>query len=72
MIPNSTLSPFHAGVTPAGALFGVAERGLHGVVDVDVAELVRTGQQRRGRAQVRQQPGGDRVELPDVAEGEGA
>ncbi len=69
--PQQHVQPLHAGVAPAGALFGVAERGLDGVVDVDVAELVRTGQQRRGRAQVGQQPGGDRVELPDVPEREG-
>ena len=70
MIPSRRVQAFHPAVATAGALLGVAEGRLHGVVDIDIGELVSTGQQRGLRAQVDQQPGRDRVELPDVAEGE--
>jgi len=46
--------------------------GLDRVVDVDVADLPGAGQHRGVPGQGGQEPGGDRVELPDVAEGEGA
>jgi len=61
----------HPDVATTGALLGVAERRLHGVVDVEVSELVATRQERGLPAQVAQQAGVNGVELPDVTEGEG-
>ena len=60
------------GVAAAGALLGVAVGLPHGVIDVEVGQLVGAEQQRSPRGQIGQQPGRDRVELPDVAEGERA
>ena len=39
------------------------------VIDIDVGDLIGAGQQRRRLRQGEQQPGGDRVQLPDMAEG---
>jgi hypothetical protein len=60
----------HAGVAATGAFLGVAVGRLHRVVDVHVGQRVRPGQQRGVAAQVDHQSGGDRVELPDMTEGE--
>jgi len=46
--------------------------GLDRVVDVEVGDLPDPGQDRRQPAQRGQHPGGDRVQLPDVSEREGA
>ena len=62
----------HPGVAAPGAVLGVAVGLAQGVIDVDVGQLVGTDQQRRQRGQADQQPGGDRAELADVAEGEAA
>ena len=59
-----------AGVAATGSLLGVAVGLTDGVVDVDVGQLAGSGQQRRSPGQVDQQSGRDRVELPDMAEGE--
>ena len=60
-----------AAVAAASALLGIAVGRFHGVVDVDVRQRVGAGQQRRLPAQVDQQPGRDRVELPDMPKHEG-
>jgi hypothetical protein len=57
-----------AGVAAAGALLGVAVGLPDRVIDVDVGQFVGTGQQRRVPGKVDQQPGRDRIELPDMAE----
>src|SRR5665648_506345 len=53
----------HPGVAVAGALLGVAVRGFHGVVDIDIGDLVRPGQQRTAPGQLGQLLAGDSVEL---------
>ena len=55
-----------------GCLLGVAVGALHGVVDVEVADLVRAAEQRALLVQLGEEPGGDCVELPAVTEGERA
>ena len=65
------VQPLHTGVAPTGALLGVAVGLPDGVVDIDVDQPVRGGQQRRAPAQVDQQPRRGGVELPEVPEGEG-
>src|SRR5664280_413766 len=71
-VAGSAFQALHPGVAVAGALLGVAVRGFHGVVDIDIGDLVRPGQQRAAPGQLGQQLAGDRVELTDVAEGERA
>jgi len=66
------ISAFHPGVAVPGALLGVAVRRLDGVIDVDERQHIGAGQHRRLRGEPGQQPGGDRVELADMTEGEGA
>ena len=68
--PEQRVQALHAGVAATGAFLGVAEGLFHGVVDIDVSQLARAGQQRSCLAQVDQQPGRDRVELPDMPERE--
>ena len=65
------VQPLHHAVTMAGALGGITEGRLHGVIDVDVGKLVGAGQQRSAGAQVDQQPRRERVELSNMTEGEG-
>lgn len=70
-VANSALSPFtslYADPTPPG----VAVHLPQGVVHVQIDDLVAAGQQRTRPGQPRQLPGGDRVELPDMAESERA
>jgi hypothetical protein len=64
------VQPFHPGVAAPSALLGVPVGLAHGVVDVDDHELVGAGPYRHRAGQCGQQPGGDRVELADMAEGE--
>jgi len=66
------LRPFTPGVAAAGARLGVAVGLAQRVIDVEVGQLVGTGQQRHLPGQGDQQPGRHRVELTDVAEGEAA
>ena len=58
------------GVAEPGALLGVAVDLDDRVVDIDQDRAVDPGQQRRAFGQPGQEPGGDRVELADVTEGE--
>ena len=61
-----------AGVAAASALLGVAAGLAQRVIDIDVGQLVGAGQQRRLASQIDQQPAANRVELPDMADGETA
>src|SRR5664280_1373987 len=45
-VASSAFQALHPGVAVAGALLGVAVRGLNGVVDIDIGDPVRPGQQR--------------------------
>src|SRR5660398_224464 len=45
-VASSAFQALHPGVAVAGALLGVAVRGFHGVVDIDIGDPVRPGQQR--------------------------
>src|SRR5450759_106862 len=71
-VASSAFKALHPGVAVAGALLGVAVRGFHGVVDIDIGDPVRPRQQRAAPGQLGQQLAGARVELTDVAEGERA
>ena len=67
---DQRVQALHAAVAEAGALLGVAVGRLHGVIDVDVGDLIGTSQQRCPAGELAEQRGRDTVELPDVPEGE--
>jgi len=67
---DQRVQALHPGVAEPGALLGVAVGRPDRVVDIDVGELVRTGQQRAAVGQFAEHAGGDAIELADMTESE--
>jgi len=69
---DQRVEPFHPGIAATRSLLGVAVGLTHRVIDIDISQPVRTGEQRSLPGQRREQPGVHRVELPNVSESERA
>ena len=69
-VAEQRVQAFDAAVAVAGALLGVAERGPHRVVDIDIRHVRADSDEWAVAGQAGHEAGGDRVELPDVPEPE--
>ncbi len=69
---DQRVQALHPGVAEPGALLGVAVGRPDRVIDIDVGDLVGTGQQRCPTGELGQHGGRDTVELADMTESERA